>query len=637
MKVDSSFTNHSRSYNRSKLFRYGLFCCSFIMLIIYSLSAIYPNKSPTDSPLLLQQIPQDLTRSDPYVALHVDTNDDPLSDKIGQPDLHPSLEHLHTGQKAMVASDVPICSTMGKNILLRGGNAADSAITVALCIGSVNSHSSGIGGGGFIISRNKGNVISLDAREMAPKLAHKHMYGKLEVLSKIGGLSIAIPGELKGLDELFKLHGSGNLTWKQLFEPVIELNRNGFKCLKVFETVLAKEYELVLLKVPSLKETWDFIFKENGKLKTEGDWIKRPNYANTLEMIANNGSSDIFYDPNGPIVQSLVSTIQNWGGIITPKDFASYKVNLESPLVSTIDNYTFYTSNGVSSGLALLSGLNFFNRVYDSSDNKSLITHKLIESFKWLSSIRTRFGDIDNRQELIDKYSNNSWIDELLNNGKYSDNTTFPWQHYDPKYEIVEPQGTSHFSIIDENDNSISMTTTINLLFGSMIYDPNTGIILNDEMDDFSLPNLNNAFNLTPSIYNFIYPGKRPLSSTAPTIIINNFTNLTDFLIGAAGGSRITSAVLQAIIRIYYLNHDLIETISFPRLHHQLIPESIMVENITVLNGAHDGIVDYLQGLNHTFLETGALTAMNGIKRAKDGMLHGVSDWWRKRGEADGY
>ena len=146
---------------------------------------------------------------------------------------------------------------------------------------------------------------------MAPGSAYKEMYGNLLVLSKIGGLSIAIPGELKGLYELFKLHGSGNLSWKQLFEPVIKLNRNGFKCLKIFETVLAKEYDLVLLRVPVLKDSWDFIFKPNGELLQEGDVITRPNYANTLELIANNGGSSIFYDPNGPIVQSLVSTIQN--------------------------------------------------------------------------------------------------------------------------------------------------------------------------------------------------------------------------------------------------------------------------------------------------------------------------------------
>lgn len=625
------------NYN-CKIPRSTFFVVCVFSLLIYSLSTIYRSSGLVLPPLsFIDQIPENLSRSDPYLTLHVDSSDDPLSDKIGQPELNPSPKYLHVGSKAMVASDVPLCSTMGKEILLRGGNAADAAVTVTLCIGSVNSHSSGIGGGGFIVSRNNGNAISIDAREMAPGSAYKEMYGNLLVLSKIGGLSIAIPGELKGLYELFKLHGSGNLSWKQLFEPVIKLNRNGFKCLKIFETVLAKEYDLVLLRVPVLKDSWDFIFKPNGELLQEGDVITRPNYANTLELIANNGSSSIFYDPNGPIVQSLVSTIQKWGGIATAQDFSNYEVNLEKPLVSTINNYTFYTSNGISSGLGLLAGLNFFDRVFNESDDDTLFTHKLVESFKWLSSIRTRFGDIDNRQDLIDKYTNSTWIDDVLDEKKYSDEKTFHWKHYDPKYDIAEPQGTSHFSVVDENDNSVAMTTTVNLLFGSMIYDSKTGIILNDEMDDFALPNVSNAFNLTPSIFNFIHPGKRPLSSTAPTIIINDATNSTDFVIGAAGGSRITSAILQAIVRTYYRKYDLLSTIAFPRLHHQLIPESVMSENLSVWDQEHTGIASSMKKLGHTFLETGSLTAMNGIKRVKGGELHGVSDWWRKRGELDGY
>ena len=131
------------------------------------------------------------------------------------------------------------------------------------------------------------------------------------------------------------------------------------------------------------------------------------------------------------------------------------------------------------------------------------------------------------------------------------------------------------------------MTTTVNLLFGSLVYDNSTGIILNNEMDDFSQPKVPNAFNLTPSIYNFIGPHKRPLSSTAPTIIVDSDTGKPDLLIGAAGGLRIPTAVLQAIVRIYYERKQLLHTISFPRLHHQLIPRNIMVENFTVFDDEH--------------------------------------------------
>ncbi|KAG2731985.1 hypothetical protein G9P44_004402 [Scheffersomyces stipitis] len=600
-------------------------------------------------PLLEEKIKY-IKRPDPYRSLHkIFINDDPLLDRIGVPTLSPSEEHLHLGSKAMVTSDVPLCSTMGKDILLSGGNAADAAVTVALCIGTINSHSSGIGGGGFIVSKHKKDFISIDAREMAPSGAFKDMYGDNFVLSKIGGLAIAVPGELKGLYELFVRHGSGRLSWKQLLEPVIHLNRNGFRCTKVLETVIAMENNIVFSQVPEIKTNWDFIFKNDETVK-EGDWIRRPNYANTLELIANNGSSAVFYDPEGPIVGSLVKTIKQFGGILTKDDFKNYKVNVEHPINVNLTigdkDLSVYTANGVSSGLALVAGLNFFNEVHNNSqiindkDDVSL-THKLVESFKWLSAIRSEFGDvnIDNyKQDLITKYTSKSWIKEVFDKGEYSDERTFPWTNYHPKYELTEPEGTSHFSIIDEEDNAISMTTTVNLLFGSLVYDNSTGIILNNEMDDFSQPKVPNAFNLTPSIYNFIGPHKRPLSSTAPTIIVDSDTGKPDLLIGAAGGSRIPTAVLQAIVRIYYERKQLLHTISFPRLHHQLIPRNIMVENFTVFDDehGHNNIQTALCKLGHTFYESGSLTSMNGIHRNGD-HLEGVSDFWRKRGEADGY
>lgn len=181
------------------------------------------------------------------------------------------------------------------------------------------------------------------------------------------------------------------------------------------------------------------------------------------------------------------------------------------------------------------------------------------------------------------------------------------------------------------------MTTTVNLLFGSMIVDPTTGIILNNEMDDFSQPNVSNAFGLEPSIYNFIAPFKRPMSSTAPSFLVNKKTGLTEFLIGAAGGSRIPTAVLQAIYRTYYQKLSLLETIAFPRMHHQLIPEYVMVDNLTIFSDEHSfNILESLRSRGHDISESGSLTAMNGIQRVGK-VLHGVSDFWRKRGEADGY
>ncbi|KAK6201684.1 gamma-glutamyltransferase [Scheffersomyces amazonensis] len=593
-----------------------------------------------------------LQRTDPYRALQQIESDDPLFDNIGIPTLNPSNEHLHIGSKAMISSDVPLCSTMGKNILLQGGNAADAAVTVALCIGSVNSHSSGIGGGSFILSKNGKDLKSIDAREMAPQAAFQSMYDANPLLSKIGGLAIGIPGELAGLYELFKLHGSGKLSWKELFEPVIKLNREGFVCSKIFATAVLKEHEMILSRIPSLRKQWDFIYEAEDKLVQEGDIIKRLNYADTLELIANNGSSAIFYDPDGPIVESLVRTIQEFGGVFKKEDFSNYEVIVETPINTTInvgnERYDVFSSGGVSCGLALTAGLNFFDEVFNNASvdenniDQLLYNHKVIESFKWLASIRSEFGDVNEtyKQALIDKYGggNRTWIKDILENKEYSDNQTFPWKHYKPKYALVEHQGTAHFNILDENNNAVSMTTTVNFYFGSLVYDSKTGIVLNNEMDDFSVGTESNGFNLTPSIFNFVASLKRPLSSTSPTMVLDS-QGQVDLIIGSAGGSRITTAVLQAIIRLYYEKLDLLDTISYPRFHHQLIPEYIMVENLTMFNEEYPTNVEgQMKNLGHDFYVSGALTAMNAIKRNSiTNQIEGVSDYWRKRGEADGY
>ncbi|ODV80788.1 gamma-glutamyltransferase [Suhomyces tanzawaensis NRRL Y-17324] len=586
-----------------------------------------------------------------YDLLAYDGQDEPPANTpLRGPSLKPQQRHLQVGDKAMVASDIPLCSQLGKDILLQGGNAADAAVTVALCIGSINSQSSGIGGGSYIISRHNQEAVSIDAREAAPERAHKTMFAKDPMLALVGALSIATPGELKGLDELYHRHGSGNLTWKQLFEPVIELNRKGFPCTKLFSKVIELEQELVFSAIPSIRELWDFIFDDNGNLIKEGDTIRRPRYADTLELIANNGSSAIFYDPEGPIVQSLVNVTSKLGGIIAPSDFASYRVHVEKPVVLDLEvpgkSLQVITTSGVSSGAPLAAGLNFFSEVHGlSQPDPVLAVHQLIESFKWLGAIRTHFGDSRSdheRAQLLEEYSGKEWIHAVLSEGRYSPNRTFGWQNYGPQYELVDPKGTAHFSIVDEHDNAVSMTTTVNLSFGSVVHDRTTGVILNNEMDDFSQPGVKNKFGLAPSIHNFIAPFRRPLSLTSPTIILDRASNTTDMVIGAAGGSRIPTAVLQAIVRHYYQDHGLLQVMAFPRLHHQLVPEVTSVEDLEVFNREHQAntpgttMSEALEALGHQFYENGAHSAMNGIARV-GGQFHGVSDFWRKGGEAAGY
>lgn len=567
---------------------------------------------------------------------------DPVGDPIGRPDLHPSDEFRVVGETAMVACDVPLCSEMGRDIMLKGGNAADAAVTVALCIGSINSHSLGIGGGSYIVSTTPGDALSIDARETAPGKAHKLMFRQNPLLSLVGGLAVAVPGELAGLHELYTRHGLGNMTWQDLFEPVIELNRKGWAASMIWTRAVEKMHELVLSKVPALAESWDFIYNGDQLVK-EDDWIQRPQLADSLRKIANNGSAAIFYDPEGPFAGQLAKAAQNLGGILEALDFADYRVRVTPALKFNFsangETFELATTTGASSGLALVAGLNFYSELMSQHPQCDEVTkvHRLIEAMKWTSAARSYLGDVG--EELWNaayaKFSSKKWAQDLLSSGKYSDKRTFPWEHYGPLYETPNTHGTSHFSVVDGHGGAVGMTTTVNILFGSMVYDNVTGIVLNDEMDDFSQPHERNAFNLTPSAFNYIEPHKRPLSLMAPTVIRKD--NEFVLTLGCAGGLRIVTAILQAVVRSVFEQMPLLQTIAYPRLHHQLLPAAVMVESSQLFDETYDQcMTESLRALQHDFVDSGALTAMNGIKKSGH-HLEGVSDHWRKLGMASGY
>lgn len=575
---------------------------------------------------------------------------DPLDTEIGHPTLDPSLEHLHYGSRAMVASDVPLCSIMGKDILLRGGNAADAAVTVALCIGSVNLHSSGLGGGGFILSLQKGNteneIISIDGREKAPSSASKSMFSKTPLLLIIGGLAVGVPGELKALDELFRRHGSGNLTWLQLISPVISLNRLGFNCLSVLANAIKIEDELILQQFDSLRENFGFLYKPNGSVVLSGDLISRQNLAKTLSIIAKNGLSNVFYDPNGPIAPLLAQKSRQYGGILTAQDFAEYLVRVEEPLVTNFTakngkHFSVYTTRGVSLGLALIAGIQFFTKMYSIKDSATLTLHKLIESFRWLASVRLRLGDYGGPgrfSKLADNFKDALWVQEKIEQKRYSDFRTFEWHNYEPEYQVQESRGTAHLSIVDEHNNAVSMTTTVNLLFGSLVLEPVTGIILNNQMDDFSLPHTCNSFGLAPSKYNYICGSKRPLLSAVPVIITDDVTGLPDMVIGAAGGLRITTSILSVLVRSYLFDLDLLHAVAAPRIHDQLIPMQALVEDLEMLDSEFgDSVTADLIAIGHNLTSSGPCTSLNTVQRINSTALYGVSDYWRKLGEAEGY
>lgn len=555
----------------------------------------------------------------------------------------PETNHTVFSKKGIVASDSERCSNMGISILRKGGNAADAAVITCLCIGATDTmFSSGIGGGAYITSKNhqEESAISIDAREMAPGNAYPDMFKGREHKSKYGGLASGIPGELMGLWKLFEIHGSGNIKWEELLLPVAELMEQGWEVSPLFAFALQTQRPAFNY----FRKDWDFVFKgkNSNQLLEAGDIIKRPAFAQTLRYLAKHGALK-FYDSKGYIARSISETIQEWEGLITPEDFDKYNVIIEDAITLknfTNDNLTIFSPNGSSSGLSLISGLSIINEMHLNEEIQSDINatgaHRIVEVMKWMASTRSYLGDIgiyntndtqiNERKERYSKFLTKGFIDDVVS--KINDNTTHPWESYNPAFEPNDPHGTSSLSVVDEFGNAVVITTTVNLLFGSCVHDPITGIIMNNEMDDFSLPHTKNAFGLEPSIFNYIQPYKRPLSSSAQSIIVDSDGNI-QLVIGAAGGSRITNAIFQGIVRTFMEGKDLTNVIANPRIHHQLLPDKLFIEE-----PIYHHVIKGLEDKGHDVEISKPQSAMNAIRVLSDGTMVGQSDWWRKFGVA---
>ena len=474
------------------------------------------------------------------------------------------------GRHGAVASEHPQCSEIGLDMLKRGGSAVDAVIASGLCIGTINSFSSGIGGGGFMLVRDPtGTSRVFDFRETAPAAANKTMYDSRPKASELGGLAVAVPGELSGYWNAHQRYG--RLNWSVLFEPSITIARTGFNVSRLLIEKLNDEREHVLAD-----EGMRAVFAPTGDLVKEGQLITRPNYADTLQQIAM-GGVQAFY--TGAIAQSLVDLVQRKGGIMTMDDLAQYQAKLKDPVTGWYKGRKLITAPLPASGPVLISILNILEKYnfgsHDGSRKSIDDVHHLIEAIKFGYAQRTEMGDTDflDMEDRLAEIMSKDYAAAVRANitGK-----THPVEYYNPVYDTVENHGTTHVNALDENDMAASMTSTVNLYFGARIMDPVTGIILNDEMDDFSLPNKTNYFGLRPSPANFIVPGKKPLSSSVPTIIETD--GRVELIAGASGGSKIITATLQLILNVLDWHMNVQQAINAPRLHHQLVPNEVWME-----------------------------------------------------------
>lgn len=537
-----------------------------------------------------------------------------------------------------VATENKLCSDIGVDILKAGGNAVDAGIAAVLCVGVVNMFSSGIGGGGFMTVRLPPTLDNpnsegwtIDFRETAPAAANATMFRDNPILSQIGGLSVGVPGELRGLAEAHRRWGK--LPWKSLVQPAAKLAAGWEVGVELGRRI--KVYEQLMLTNPD----WSAIFAPKGQLLTQGDMIRRSNYSHTLYQIAEHGA-EAFY--TGPILNAMLHKINITGGVLTETDFADYKVIVQPALRGSYKNRTVYTSHAPTSGPVLLFILNLHEQFDETTDN-SLSLHRYVETLKFGFAARTRIADpaFVNDTYLIDQVPTKAYASEIF--GNITDDMTHPPEYYKPIFDMPSDHGTSHTSVVDSTGLAVSITSTVNLVFGSQVMDPITGVIFNDELDDFSTPGVPNGFGLWPSPYNYPAPGKRPLSSTAPTILEHTDGSLY-LVLGGSGGSRIFGAVANVILGAddVLSKHeqarstdwiDISQAVEAPRAHDQLYP-SITDLDSTFDQVSLDGLI--ARGHNITVQDINRVAAVIQAILVKNGLVFAASDS-RKNGIAAGY
>ncbi|KAI8373067.1 gamma-glutamyltransferase [Radiomyces spectabilis] len=439
--------------------------------------------------------------------------------------------HMVEGTQGAVAVEAQECSDVGVDILKQGGNAVDAAIASALCIGVINSFATG---GFMLIRAPNGTFEFIDFRETAPAASHKDMFVDDPSLAKYGGMSVGVPGEIRGFELAHQRHGK--LPWETLFQPAIRMAREGFRTTRYLNEKLQSS-------LPWIEDEWEWaeIFAPKGSIAEIDDIIKRPNLAQTLETIAKQGA-DAFYE--GPIAQAIVNATRQAGGILTEDDMRNYKALIREPVSTFYHGRKVITGPAPTSGPVLLSMLNVIERYNLASKGPTPVNlHRIIETMKFGAAFRTELGDPQwtHNQDRLDEIISKDWAARVRTN--LTDDTTHDPLYYQPKYDHLESPGTMHLSVVDRDDGAVALTSTVNLLFGSRVMDPVTGVVLNDEMDDFSIPSVPNAFGLYPSYHNYAAPGKRPLSSTTPTII--ELDNRFEMALGGSGGSQIVTASLD--------------------------------------------------------------------------------------------
>lgn len=513
---------------------------------------------------------------------------------------------------AMVAADHPLASKAGAEVLRAGGNAVDAAVAAALSAGVVNPAGSGLGGGGFAVVSDGTTHATWDFREVAPSASDRDMFAVDGVVdrkaSRVGGGAVAVPGESRGLARL--IDERGKLPARAVAAPAIRQAQEGFVVLAHLAHALENTSHAAVRR----------LFQVGGRLAGDGDRVRRPDLARTLRAWARSEGEDLH---TGAGALAIAQTVMEQGGRLGRDDLAAYTPVERAPILGRFQGYELVTMGPPSSGgvvlaqaLAVLEDTDLRSLGHNSSAYIHVVTEAMKHGYADRAHHMGDPGFVDVPTERLLSEERIEAIQKSIWPGR-----TLPPEAYGPLIAPPRDAGTQHIAAVDDDGLGVALTTTINTSFGSGVVDRSTGVILNNEMDDFAAaPGVPNAYGLVGGEANAIAPGKRPLSSMTPTLVLGPDGEVV-MSVGASGGSTIISAVLQAFLNVAVFEMDPQEAVAAPRFHHQWQPDVLFLEPGFPLD-----VHRALQARGHTLEERPGFSSVQMVVKTAAERMEGGAD-----------
>jgi gamma-glutamyltranspeptidase/glutathione hydrolase len=542
-------------------------------------------------------------------------------------DLSSEIFHPVHAAHGMVVSESALATQVGVDVLRRGGNAVDAAVAVGFALAVTMPQAGNLGGGGFLLLHDArtGRDIAIDFRETAPAAATRGLFldergNVVPQRSLFTHAAVGVPGSVAGLLQALQRHGT--LPRAVVLQPAIALAEQGFIVSPQTATMLADGHHLA--RWPASRA----VFFNNGRPLLAGERLRQPDLARSLRLIARDGEA-AFY--RGPIARAIVAEMQRHDGLVSAADLAGYHVVEREPVRGSYRGLQIVAMPPPSSGgVHIVQMLNLLERypLQRLGAGSAATLHLMAESMKLAYADRAEYlGDADFVHVPLQGLTAKAYADELARKIDPEHAMPAPRPGAPQPYEGTQ---TTHFSVADAQGNAVSLTTTLNIHFGSGIVVPGTGILLNNQMDDFvAKPGVPNIFGLLGGDANAIAPGKRPLSSMSPTLVLKD--GKPWLITGSPGGSRIITTVLQTLVDIIDFGMNPAEAAAQPRIHHQGQPDELRVER-----GISPDTVALLRQRGHTVVERAAFGRTQTIQCTAEG-FSGAADPRNPDGLAAGY